>query len=438
MMPKANIFTFHSFEEQLLCFKNKTGVHLPRMTCGRITFFRDFIYGLNNYGKSDQKITLAHILPNPAHGLSFPNAADVLSSALCLSRNIKEHSELDMIQHLLETFGLPKDKATQSVTSLSGGELLLLGFAKANAMLPSVDGLVACSPTYWLNEQRYIYWNNLVNNYLSNGKYVDVLLLEGEPFPDNSININDDLMPKLAKDVKWEIQINEPEILFDEIQFPTYHPASIIKYFAQNKKVFELISPTLLTGDNGVGKSVFSKILSRVKRLSSGDVTIKTPNGQGGACLLFQNSIEQLFGKSIDDHLDWVFRFEEDKRKIALSIYKELDSVMRVHIRNHGLMDSSAVGELTTHNTLLQAKMSLVAERLASVPPLLILDEPGWGLSRSIARKFVYAVCKQASKYGVAILLISHQLDCWKAMIKSHLHLTKEQDTNIRIEKKDI
>lgn len=434
-MPKVSISKFHSFEDQFLHFKNKTGALLPRMTCGRITFFRDFVYGLNDYGNSNQKITSAQILPNPAHGLSFPNPAEVLSYAFCLS-HAQSCSESD-INDLLEVFGLPKDKATQPITSLSGGELLLLNFAKASAMLPSVEGIIACSPTYWLNEHRYIYWNNLVKNYLSNGKHVDVLLLDGEPFPDNSINVDDDFMPELTN-VKWEIQINEPEILFDEIQFPTYHPASVMRYYAQNENLFKLSSPTLLTGDNGVGKSVFSKILSRIKKLSKGDINISAPNGCGGARLLFQNSIEQLFGKSIDDHLDWVFRFEEDKRSIALSIYKEIDSVMREHLKYHDLTDSSAVGELTTHNTLLQAKMSLIAERLASMPPLLILDEPGWGLSRSIARKFVWAVCQQAIKHNVAILLISHQLDCWKGMIKSHLHLTKEQDTNIRIEKKDI
>jgi energy-coupling factor transport system ATP-binding protein len=211
-----------------------------------------------------------------------------------------------------------------------------------------------------------------------------------------------------------------------------------MKYSACDKNKLTLNSPTLLTGDNGVGKSVLSKILSGIIRTNKGEVSIQAPNGQCGARLLFQDSIAQLFGMSIDDHLDWVFKFEGDKRKVALSIYNEIDSVMREYLTVRGLDYLPALGEIATCNTLLQAKMSLIAERLASLPPLLILDEPGWGLSRSIARKFVWTVCQHASKYNVAILLISHQSDWWKGIIKSHLHLTKEHNANIRIEEKDI
>lgn len=441
MTSKVEISEFPSFEQQVSCFRDKTGVCLPRMTFGRGIFFRDFIGWMNGYGKKRQEMTSAHVLPNPAQGMSFPNAADVLSSALCLSPT-HSHSEAD-IHKLLNNFGLPKDKATQSIVSLSGGELLLLNFAKAMAMLPAVDGIVACSPTHWLSKKRYKYWVSLEDAYLRAGKSVDVLLLDGEPFPNNSIK-KDDPVPELTG-VKWNLQVNEPEILFDEVQFPTYHPESVMKYSAQNEGVFELNSPTLFTGDNGVGKSVFSKILAGIIKISDGKASIQAPNGSGNARLLFQDSITQLFGKSIDNHHDWVFRFEKDKRLgnlsicyAALSIYNEIDNSMREYFKNHRLKDISALGEQSKHNTLLQAKMSLIAERLASKPSLLILDEPGWGLSRSIARQFVWAICQQASKYNVAILLISHQSDCWEGIIKSHIHLTKMDNGNIGIEKKDI
>jgi len=443
MASKVEISKFYSFEERALCFQDKTGICLPRMTFGKGKFFSDLIGWMNDYGKKTYAITLAHVLPNPAHGLSFPNAADVLSSALSLSPT-HSHSEAD-IHRLLNNFGLPEDKATQPIVSLSGGELLLLNFAKAMAMLPVVNGIVACSPCHWLSKERYKYWVSLADAYIQAGKSVDVLLLDGEPFPNNSINVNDDLVPELAG-VKWNLQVNEPEILFDEIQFPTYHPKSVMKYSVQNERMIKLNSPTLFTGDNGVGKSVFSKILSGIIKTSKGKVNIIAPNGKGNnARLLFQDSIAQLFGKSIDDHHDWVFRFERDKRhgsqsiyQVALSIYSKIDAFMREYVKSYLDDLVPALGKQSEHNTLLQAKMSLIAERLASRPPLLILDEPGWGLSRSIARQFIWAVCQQANIYNVAILLISHQSDCWKGIIKSHLHLTKMDNGNIKIEEKDI
>ncbi|MGH9879091.1 MAG: ATP-binding cassette domain-containing protein, partial [Nitrososphaerales archaeon] len=301
---------------------------------------------------------------------------------------------------------MSREKATQPIVSLSGGELLLLNYAKARALLPSVPGMVACSPVYWLNHTRYTYWDRLVQDYQSNGKYVDVLLLDGEPFPSKNSDDNDDALLAL-RDIQWYMEFQEPEVLFDEIEFPSYHPASTMRYFPRNALPFRLSSPTLLTGDNGVGKSILAKILSGIIKPHKGRLIIKSPNGEGNARLLFQDSIDQLFGKSIDDHLDWVFRFDGDKRKTAKSIYDDIDYIMRVYVKARGLECVTAVGEKAQHNTLLQAKISLIAERLASVPPLLILDEPGWGLPRPIARNLVLAACEQAHKHNVAVLIIS-------------------------------
>ena len=92
---------------------------------------------------------------------------------------------------------------------------------------------------------------------------------------------------------------------------------------------------------------------------------------------------------------------------------------------------AEALGPQTGRRTLLQAKISLVAERLAMRPPVLVLDEPGWGLSGATARKFVETVCRVAGRMQVAVVLISHHARWWKGMIHAHCHLEKQTEDRV-------
>ena len=86
----------------------------------------------------------------------------------------------------------------------------------------------------------------------------------------------------------------------------------------------------------------------------------------------------------------------------------------------------------------MQAKISLIAERLATRPPVLVLDEPGWGLSGPIARKLVETVCRVAGDLKVAIVLISHHARWWQGMVHSHCHLSKEGKDSVVIRKMSL
>ena len=426
-----NIHRFHSFENQVAFFTARTGVHLPRMTFGKGAFFKDLGKWSSTYSSQAQDVECVHILPDPVQGLSFPRAVDVLSSALSLSCGIVDTDE---IYALLEYFGLPGSKATQPVISLSGGELLLLNFAKAKAMLTAVGGVVACSPIHWLNENSYIYWEKLVDAYHARQRFVDVALLTGEPFIDEE-RAKPEAAIEPVPAVEWQLVLNHPIVEFAEIRFPSYHPASRIEYgLADDRSSIEFQSPMLMTGDNGVGKSIFGKILSGILKPASGDMAISAPNGTGHARLIFQDAIDQLFGKSIDGHLAWVFRFDREKGKAAQQIYTEIDTKMRDYFKDRP-KEAEALGPQAEHCTLLQAKISLIAERLATRPTVLVLDEPGWGLSGPIARKLVETVCRVAGGLQVAIVLISHHARWWTGMVRSRCHLEKQGHEHVIIRK---
>ena len=426
----THISRFNSFEKQVSYFTHKTGVHLPRMTFGKGAFFKDLGVWSSTYHLRIDKTESVHILPDPVQGLSFPRAVDVLSSALSLSSEVIDENE---IYELLEYFGLSKEKATQPVISLSGGEILLLNFAKAKAMLPYVDGIVACSPIHWLNENRYHYWEKLAEYYNEKSCFVDVALLEGEPFIDE-VNEKPKTLAHLMPAVAWRLSLDDPVVIFEEIRFPSYHPASRIGYTTGGCESIDLQSPVLLTGDNGVGKSIFAKVLSGIIKPSGGTVSIQAPNGGGSSRLIFQDAIDQLFGKSIDGHMNWVFRFDSQKRQAAGEIYNEIDATIREYTKEHPA-DHEALGPQSERCTLLQAKISLVSERLATLPSVLILDEPGWGLSRSIARTLVEAVCRAAGNLKVAVVLISHHARWWQNMVHSRCHLSRDGKGNVVIRK---
>ena len=62
--------------------------------------------------------------------------------------------------------------------------------------------------------------------------------------------------------------------------------------------------------------------------VTQGAVAIRGPNGSGDARLIFQDAIDQLFGKSIDGHLNWAFRFDHEGRRTARRLYREIEGTL--------------------------------------------------------------------------------------------------------------
>lgn len=422
---------FESYEEQMMFFADTTNVNPLPMTKGRSAFFIQLGNWFRDFGAENKSLKVSYILPNPAQCMSFPTAFDVLSTVLMMYRDTSSVDE-EVICLLIE-FGLNADKAGQPIASLSGGELLLLSYAKAKAMLPTVDGLVACSPVHWLNKSRYKYWDSLVTAYKNSNKSVNVALLEGESFPrrEESEGVIFERQEKITK-FRWKLLANNPKVVFPEIKFPSYHPESSIQ-FSSDTSELNLTSPTLITGDNGIGKSILAKLIAGIIKPDKGSISSLSENGKGEARLIFQDSIDQIFGMSIDNHIDWVFKFDGTKAKTALTVYSDIDKSLRTLLSENYFDGLAAIGEANKKTTLLQAKICLVAERIASSPPLLILDEPGWGLSKTVSRCFLWEVCKQAHSHGVAIAVISHQPNWWNELIHSHIELTQCVDDAVKI-----
>lgn len=427
-MSSPRIHRFDTFEQQKAFCARATGVVLPRMTFGKKAFFQDLgAWSRSSRGGGDRPET-ACIMPDPIQGLSFPRALDVLHSSLSLSSSAVRERDL---YGLMGRFGLDPEKATQPIVTLSGGEVLLLNFAKAEAMRPVVSKLVACSPIHWLNRRRYRYWNQLTEGYGQNGHATEVALLEGEPYPGDPVTA-DERPPVRLPPMAWLLELMPLTVVFDEIPFPFHHPASRLVYQLDKGTSLHLASPTLMTGDNGVGKSIFAKIAAGVIKAASGRLAIASSSGAGVCRLLFQDAIDQIFGQSIDGHRRWTFLFDRQLAARADEILAAVENDVRAALNT----DSDLVHALLPKQrrcTLLQAKLSLTAERLAEAPTMIILDEPAWGLSKQAAQAFVEAVCRRAAAQGTAVMIISHQQEWWRHLARSRCHLLKTAPHTITI-----
>jgi energy-coupling factor transporter ATP-binding protein EcfA2 len=419
VVPTVLFFT--SLESQIDALRSQTHLTVPRMSGGRQSFFEDVVGWLNTFDEGEIRELDVIIPTDPSLALTLPYPRDEISLALTVAKIEFTESSLE---DLFLSYGLSSKLITRPTVALSGGERLLLAFLKADILSAKAASLILCSPTQWLFRGNYHYLDKLINKYVSSGKPVTALFLEGEPLPQSLANqLASKACPTIpTSNINWRLTIKELEISYPPARFPMESRGETISYIPKELSM-DLKSPTILAGDNGIGKSTFARVLSGQLRPARGFAEASTAGFEGLARYVFQDSIDQLFGESIRDHLSRVFRFDEIRREAVLSLFDGLQEEMA----NYMLKDPSLgiLGNRNNPDTLLQAKLALIAERLTSKPPLLILDEPGWGLSKSVARVMLSSVCAKATAQKTAVLFISHAPDWWSDIAASEITLTR-------------
>lgn len=412
-LSECRLTLFPAFEDLLREFVERTGIFFPALTKGRAAFFRDFSRWFST-GLKGKPVSI--IAPEPALGLPFPDARQIISSAAFGSSNFQNDDE---IIGLLEKYGLAGRHLGQLLSTLSGGELLLLNYARAEAQaFKNIDGLVACNPVFWLNSSRYHFWHQICERFFSLGKGVDVLALAGD-------SLLDPLPASKTVSVStFEVSlcIDRPVLIFPEIRFPVFQPEYRIEYlFAQGTG--KIRSPFLITGDNGIGKSQLARLLAGIHQPVSGKAGI-VGSDNSFVRLLFQESIGQLFTMHPQEHLGWVFSGDSKLAGRAAGLLTELVP--------SGPREDTGTHKSAGSSSLLYGKAALIAEKLAGRPSLILLDEPAWGLSCSEAATLVLNCCRLAHEQGTAVGIISHQPH-WHDFAAGNLHLERRTGNQVEI-----
>jgi energy-coupling factor transporter ATP-binding protein EcfA2 len=396
---------FDTFEARESAFNRFVAHLIPSKIAGPGCFWREFRHiadqGLNRPPDGD----LAYILANPRDGLVYGSPFQVLAAARMVARRASP-GDPEAIYALAAEYGLG-DQLTQPMRTLSGGETVKLALARAKASAASSRALVIASPFCWLSRWNTGLLDKTMAAFQRRQLEVHLLALNGEDKADEIGPAQgvDRLPAGPAFGLEFQAARIKLGLAVDVIHGPPV-------FAAIRDDALPLKSPCLVSGDNGQGKTLVAKALCGAVAVGG-----RARVAEGPARLLFQNVITQTLLRSPE-----VLR--QTAREIcghaALErVLSDLVDAFSVYGGEYKRIAPPAAGD-----SLLVAKLYMVAARLCSQPALLILDEPDWGLSRQEAAAFVLAVTTVAHTAGVALMLVSHK-PWWRAMAASHLMVEK-------------
>lgn len=187
-----------------------------------------------------------------------------------------------------------------------------------------------------------------------------------------------------------------------------------ISYKVKDREILKDISfkvfkgeKIVLLGENGCGKTTTAKIISRLIKPTSGiynqyiDEKIKKGNKKWfkHVGVIYQNPNYQLFMPTVKQELEFSCKDKKIEDEI-ISLFK-LESILNRHPQ------SLSEG---------QKRKLTIAVILASLPDLIILDEPTVGQDYESLKNMVNIINYWHQKYNNTIITITHDFRCIEAL----------------------
>lgn len=157
----------------------------------------------------------------------------------------------------------------------------------------------------------------------------------------------------------------------------------------------------LILGENGIGKTTLSKIISRLIKPNVGKVcsNISKRHWFKNVGYIFQNPDYQLFMPTVKKELEYACK---DKELLEYSIkYLKIEDILDHH--PYSLSEG-------------QKRKIAALSIILMAPKLLILDEPTVGLDNESLIKLLDIINILNEKYGTAVISITHDKRCAKAL----------------------
>lgn len=374
---KAELRWFETFEEREAYFKAHVSGLVPETYRGAREFWRQFgaVKTADVIAQSENGI--AFIPSFPQDGLAFSSPSQVLRAAAMGAPDAgeleRETAELFKISHLLD----------QALRTLSGGETIRLALAKVYLNARTHRKLSIASPFSWLDRKSMGLINTTADAYLGQDKPAEFLALAGEnevvPLP----------MSLTATGPAFAIRMRNLAI---ELSQSFSLGADPLRTVVRDGEL-NLRSPCIIQGENGAGKSLFSKTLADVVGYR-GELAVDSGANDGPSRLLHQNTLSQsLFRVGAEfaplGEGEVFEEFNSLKSRLQAALAEKLG----------GFDDKSILG----------VKTSLCAARLCGRPKVFILDEPEWGLNHVAASRLVGEICEAAHDKGVPVMIVSHK-----------------------------
>lgn len=426
VLEQRTVERFKTMNALQLRFSELTGSPLLRSDLGAGRFFSDFgAYMSTKVSARTERIL--GVPPDPADFLAFPTASDELKLAVNSKTDAGE-----AVQALASLFDISPALLTRQVRHLSGGERSLVALAKAYALSSEYDSLVLANPATWLHPSRRPLVDKVTRAFTVDGKKATILLLQGDW---REVDDEPPITPTSADAVApiaFQLVSDGVEVRFPAAEYPVHTPERRIVYQHEGTAL-ALRSPLLIQGDNGIGKSTLALLLAQVRAPDTErQPRVRVSGIEGGARLILQDTSRQMFAMSASDHSHHTFRYDSERRRKADEAVEALETELgrKLDLLEEGIGEFDNRGRISS---MLHSKVTLAVERLMSRPALLILDEPSWGLSTSLARLAVGVIVREAHKLGTPVAIISHETNWLEGIIHSTLELVAAPD-GIRVE----
>lgn len=421
-----SIERFATQTELLARFSQLSGIVSLSIENGAGSFFDDFREYMDSPVPS-QPTDLIAMPIDPTDFLAFPSGGEELRLAVRRVGGTDIGAALDV---LAERYGLTPSQLNQPIRTLSGGERALVALAKADALMSGYAGAVFASPVTWLHSSRRHLVTELCERFEESGKPTHLLLLDGD-WPEVDQTLREYEVPADLGKVTWRLCINGVTLTFPATGFPNRTEERKIR-FKHSGAHLQLVSPTLIQGENGIGKSSLALALSGIIEPEQGRPEVIASGNAGNSRLLLQDTMRQMFGMSSIDHVHSVYRYDEERRKSVSSALDNIDQELRRAHSDFALAFAS-LDKSGRPSSLLHGKLALAMERLVACPSLLILDEPLWGLSDKLAREFVHIIVREAHNRQVPVAVISHEQSWLQHLYNSAIVMRLTENNEVEV-----
>ncbi|MCF8238643.1 MAG: hypothetical protein K9I85_10835 [Saprospiraceae bacterium] len=401
---------FENYETREQRFRELIFNLLPRKYAGVSTFWLDFTANFNSIAEYEFN-KQSYITSTPSDCIAFATPKQTINAAA-----ISAYEAEDRAEETMDKFNLIEIQ-DQEINTLSGGECVRLALAKAYVFSDLVNKLVISSPFVWLNPESNLYFEYVTTEYNNKNKKIIILTLEGERSNKKII------FSKKFAPILFSISFKNVILNLNPLSELTKEHDNIQGII--NDIDIDLNSPCFLKGKNGSGKSIVSMSLSNVMQ-KSGEATIQTDGKRGFARMMFQDVIAQTLNRDFEK----IIYYSGMEKEKVMTIYENLIFQYTTYFKNNKKkVPVFSYDEEIGSKSIIEMKFILAAIRILDKPPLLILDEPGWGMTKISSFAFITSIIEVSHENAVPIIIITNN-NWYDNILNDSLIVSKKRNRN--------
>lgn len=221
------------------------------------------------------------------------------------------------------------------------------------------------------------------------------------------------------------MQVTAPNICLEvkDVSF-SYNGVPILNHISFSVRAGEYLG---IFGPNGGGKTTLLKIILGLLKPTSGEVIIFGKNLEAFKEHFLIGYVPQHMGRTDYNFPATVEEVVKSGRTAKIGLFKRFNKEDR-----HAVQQAMEIADVVNYKNQLISKLSggerqrvFIARALAGNPKILILDEPTVGVDTPSQEKFYTFLQDLNHKWGLTIIIVSHDIDIVADEVKCILCLNR-------------